>query len=221
VEAQLDFSQWASEVDGLYDSLISSGDVDTFISSLASTNANWIQEFANRGFTSVNGLYENATWAAEHTTRFINGFLEGFKVALERPNAISELRWRAFMYPNEASRMAYVVGQQQAMRDMGARAWRRELHPERSRTGPCQLCIDDSRLIHPISEPFILLHPGDVCDVASVIVYYPTEQPAPGIEPMAEMPVPGRFPPIVQMIRDFLERLGHGAQSIVRRVLNK
>ena len=47
-----------------------------------------------------------------------------------------------------------MLGIFQGMIERGATGWRRVLHPELSATGPCDICIADSKLIHPITVEF-------------------------------------------------------------------
>ena len=157
--------------------------------------------------------------AADRAAKFINDFADKFKIDMEA-SPDSDLRWRALMYPAEGHRLGYVLGQQAAMREHGARAWRRILHPELSQSGPCVLCIADSAIVHPIEEDFVLLHPGDVCSVAETIAYYPVPPEEAGEKPEVEFPVPGRptIPDIIQMLKDSLGRLGHNIQHVVRRI---
>jgi len=102
-------------------------------------------------------------------------------------------------------------GLQQAMRERGARAWKRVLHPELSETGPCTACIADSANIHPITVGFFEFHPHGVCSAQS-IYFYTAEEGMP-----IEVPIPKRYV-LPEVIRKLLERLGRLGKSIVRRI---
>ena len=161
---------------------------------------------------------------ANRAEAFINGFADRFGDAMMASPDL-DFRWRALMYPAEGHRLAYVLGQQAAMTDRGARAWQRVLHPELSESGPCELCIVDSQIVHPIGELFELLHPGDKCTVQESIAYYttPPEIVKPGEKPLVEMPVPERptTPDIIQMLKDSLSKFREGVKHIVRRIRGK
>jgi len=72
------------------------------------------------------------------------------------------------------------------MRERGANAWRRVLHPELSKSGPCPLCIEDSLVVHPITDPFLVLHPNEVCSKQELFIQYFTQEQ----NPTVEVPVP-------------------------------
>ena len=196
-------------------------DPGDFVHRLKLANNFWIGRFANRGYSEAAGINIGDVRAADRAAEFINGFADKFKIDLES-SPDSDLRWRALMYPAEGHRLGYVLGQQEAMKEHGAKAWRRILHPELSQSGPCELCIADSALVHPIEEDFVLLHPGDRCTVAETIAYFPTppKAVAPGEKPEIEFPVPGRptISDILQMLKDSVSELGRGIQHIVRRI---
>lgn len=191
-----------------------------FITKLKLANAFWMGRFANTGYVAAGGIGTADLGAADNAVKFINSFADKFGEALAAGE--ESLRWRALMYPREGHRLAYVLGQQAAMQERGARAWKRQLHPELSKEGPCDACIADSAIIHPIEDDFELLHPGDVCSVHEVIAYFPEppEMVAPGTTPVAQMPVP-ELPTqqgVIQMLKDSLGKLGRGVKSIVRRI---
>ena len=53
----------------------------------------------------------------------------------------------------------------------------RVLHPEASESGPCEECIADSAIVHPITEAFTEFHPHGVCSAQSILFYF-TSKPA-------------------------------------------
>jgi hypothetical protein len=208
------------EVRGLWADFRESRDVTDFVTGLKQVNEYWLREFARLGYISTGGITDNVDEAANNAIRFINGYIDNFGKDLAA-NPDADWLWRALLYPREGHRLAYVLGQQQAMRERGAKAWRRILHPELSQSGPCELCIADSMLVHPIEEPFELLHPGDVCSVQETIGYFaePPEMVVPG-SPATELPVPERpsEQSVMQMLRDSVARLGKGIKHIIRRI---
>jgi len=99
----------------------------------------------------------------EHLRKFKNDLLG----ALKEPEKIGAMKRRAEMYAG-ALVYAYIMGTQAAARSMGATHWRRVLHPELSKSGPCDQCIADSQVLHTIDEPFESFHPSEYCTVQSV-----------------------------------------------------
>jgi len=116
---------------------------------------------------------------------------------------------RSAMYAREAAHVGFVAGQQTAMRERGAKRWRRILHAELSKTGPCPECTADAELTHPIDEVFWEPHPGGYCGVQGVS--YQME----GHEPI-ELPVPGEANPSSweKAVKGLFERIQH----VVRRI---
>jgi hypothetical protein len=116
--------------------------------------------------------------------------------------------FRVGMYPREAAHIGYVIGQQQAMLERGAKRWRRVLHPELSKTGPCAQCTEDSHTTHPISEPFFEFHPNGVCGIHGV-------QYSGDIETI-ELPSPTRDLPTEFL--DIVRKMFNNIKQIVRRI---
>jgi hypothetical protein len=212
---------YVSEVNSIFDDMLATGNVDAFVRQLKETNEYWLNRFAQEGYMATGGMGDAYKKAGVRAAEFINSFADKFGADMAS-DLNRDWRWRAMLYPREGNRLAYVLGQQAAMSERGARAWQRRLHPEMSVTGPCVLCINDSMLVHSIEEPFQLLHVNDVCDVIETIAYYPTppERIEPGQPPMVEMPVPQRIglPDVIRLLREAVGRLGKIGQSIVRRV---
>jgi hypothetical protein len=169
---------------------------------------------------STGGITDNTDKSADIAIKFINGYADNFGKDIEA-NPDTDYRFRALMYPREGHRLAYVLGQQQAMQERGAKAWKRVLHPELSESGPCDLCISDSAITHPIDEPFELLHVGDVCTAQEVIAYFaePPEMVVSGT-PSTELPVPERPTEhnVIQMLKDSVAKMGKGIKHIIRRI---
>jgi hypothetical protein len=115
---------------------------------------------------------------------------------------------RASMYAREAAHIGHVAGEQQAMRERGARRWRRVLHPELSKTGPCEACTADAELTHPIDQVFWEPHPLGVCSVQGIVYDLGPDS--------FEMPVPGESKPAAWegAVRKLFEKI----KSVVRRI---
>lgn len=75
---------------------------------------------------------------------------------------------RTAMYPREAHHIGRMVGVQQALKEKGAKSWRRVLHPELSKTGPCAECTADALVTHDITEPWYEYHPLGRCGIQGV-----------------------------------------------------
>lgn len=215
-------SRYILDVNMIFDALIN-GEITVahFVDALKEIDEYWIAKFAEEGYRATGGFGEAFGEAASTASRFINSFADNFGTDLAE-DLSRDWRWRALMYPREGARLAYVLGQQAAMKERGAKAWQRVLHPESSVTGPCDLCVEDSMVIHPIEEPFESLHPGEVCTVMESIAYYPQapEAIAPGQPPMIEMPTPAKLsiPGVIQMLKDTAGSLGKLGLSIIRRI---
>jgi hypothetical protein len=219
----VDFKEWALEVNNLFNNLVESKNVTEFITSLKQTNVFWIDRVVKSGYKEASGVNEQVASATIYASDFINSYADGFgeKLRKEIGNDISNLRWRALIYPSEGPRLAKVVGQQLAMKERGAKSWIRVLHPELSKTGPCQLCIEDSQKVHSIDEWFTLLHPGDVCSMQEIYYYVePPEMVTPESKPEVKVQVPGlpTFSEILDMLKDAVKKIGEGAKHIVRRI---
>jgi len=218
---KLDFDLWAARNAALWLAYLQDKDAQAFISNLKKENAKWIAVFVEMGYRASGGSHDGTLKSAnDYVVAFINGFAETFLQDLLNGRVTDERgAWRAFLYASEGSRMAYMLGQQQAMRERGAKSWRRILHPESTESGPCQLCINDSMLVHSIDEAFVALHPYEACTIQT-IDYYPSERGEVDTESpfKVSMPVPNRFPPFENEIKKALGALGDKTRSIVRRV---
>lgn len=124
------------------------------------------------GFIQFGGLAEEPNYdvlkTAPQGMDFQNARLNDFVAST---NGAGPLRSRALLYAG-AVHYAYTLGAQQAMATHGATHWQRILHPELSVTGPCAECQQDSMVLHAMSEPFVTLHPGDVCTTQAVQFHF-------------------------------------------------
>lgn len=116
---------------------------------------------------------------------------------------------RVGMYAREAAHIGFVIGQQQAMKERGAKSWRRVLHPELSKAGPCAQCTADAELTHSIDMPFFEFHPNGVCGMQSLL--YST-----GEGPGMELPLPYSDTP--HDFQDYVKSVFERIKSLVRRL---
>ena len=98
-------------------------------------------------------------------------------------------RLRASQYATAGWRHAYMAGVFEAQSEHGFTGWQRLLNPAASKAGPCQECIEDSRFIHSLDEPF-MDHVNGVCGIQMVSFFHPSELPLPFRVP-SYIPFPG------------------------------
>lgn len=214
VEAAANFASYVREAYDAFDAIEETG-VEVFIANLKEINARRMIEFAVDGYLAGGGSFQiDEDWVNE-AIAFVNSYADGFGRRLSAVEDPGSLSWNVYLYPQEGRHLAYMYGMQQAMREKGARAWKRVIHPELSKTGPCDECLADSRIIHPITEGFFEFNPNGVCSAQGVAYYTsPTDV-------MVEIPVPEkRFDPghILEILKDFAQTLGKPFQRIVRRI---
>lgn len=212
------FDVYVNRVYDLYDPLVenpSHEGVDAFIGGMKTVNASQMIKFAVDGYSVGGGAFEVDPQWIRGAVNFVNSYADGFgerlHAAVDAGRDLEDFRWNVYLYPQEGRHLGYMWGLQQAMREHGARGWKRILHPERSITGPCTACIADSVNTHPITEGFFEPHPHGVCSAMS-IAFYTAEEGMP-----LEVPIPRKYV-LPEMIRKLLERLGRLGKSIVRRV---
>ena len=71
-------------------------------------------------------------------------------------------KYRVAQHVQSSWKRGYMDGVFQVKGEQGWGYWRRVLRPWASKTGPCETCIEDSKIWHPITEPF-WDHPYGVC----------------------------------------------------------
>jgi len=172
-----------------------------FRDTMRSLNREYIGKGYIEGYQLGGGFGEPERGRIDSAIQWNNDYLDNFVEDLltnsEDERIISGWKNRARLYAREGHKKGFMVGIFQAMEEHGARGWRRVLHPELSEAGPCDDCIADSRLTHPITTPFFD-HVWGVCSSQSVYFYR-------GVGPME---IPLGFPvPYVP-----------GEKHIVRRV---
>lgn len=144
--------------------LMRSGKTDEFVDALGRINAEYLPEFADDSYHMSGGSHhlvgENAQFAVDYVNKFLPGFKEALKANGADPSDPAFER-RAMMYPQEGFRLAVMNGQRQALKERGARKWRRILGE--SKSGPCAICAEDAKHTHDIDEPFTEFHPSGTC----------------------------------------------------------
>lgn len=147
------------------------GDIDPekFIALLRRTDSIELPWFSTIGYRTARGMLAEVPepWRT-NASRFVNSFAEGFLQDLKSNSGKMPYRRRTLLYGETGIQIAHLNGIQAAMQERGSKFWQRVLHPELSKAGPCQLCIADSKITHPIEEPFRVLHVNDVCSMSPV-----------------------------------------------------
>ncbi len=189
------------------------GEIDTagFVEGLMKTVETSAIEFGRQGYLAAGGAGEiDPNWV-KGASNFVNSFAGGLQADLEAASSPESLYWRVYLYPQETRHLSWMYGVQQAMRERGAKGWRRVLHPELSETGPCLDCARDAAIMHSITEPFFEFHPNGVCSAQAVAYYTDAAMP------FLEVPIPGKVT-IPERIREIVERLGKIGKAIIRRI---
>jgi hypothetical protein len=138
-----------------------SDDVEAFISKLKQANLEWLQVIGEDSYRRSGGAHAYEPEAGLDAATFVNGYADGFGEAIRDGKlTAAQIEHRALMYPDSGFRMAVTNGQRQAMKERGAKRWRRILGE--SISGPCAECTADSLITHDISETF-LDHPHGQC----------------------------------------------------------
>lgn len=146
---------------------------DRFIRRLKTLNTVRLRGFALFGYREARGMMPDVPLPyRDAASAFVNAFVEQFREDLKRQAGTMDYERRALMYGETGYRMAFLQGIQAAMRERGATHWRRVLHPEASKSGPCPLCVADAEKIHPIEEPFVALHPNEMCTMSPITLQF-------------------------------------------------
>ena len=186
--------------------------ISAFIQKLREIDERQLTLIAQQAYTASGGMGELPLEWASLSAQFVNSFASGFEQALlgalAQGESLEKFLYRAMLYPQEGYKMAVINGQSYAMRERGARHWRRVLHPELTSSGPCELCVADSLIIHAIEEPFIVLHPNEACSKQELWLQYFV-----GGVPSIEVPVPAS----ASGFDEFVKGLGKMGKSITRR----
>lgn len=123
------------------------------------------------GYSVVGGSRAISKDRMDAAIQWEQDYIDKFSVDLlglvEKELSVSGERYRASLHPLASWKRAYMDGVFQAKEEDGWRYWQRVLQPLASESGPCQVCIDDSKNWHPISEAF-WDHPYGVCSAQFV-----------------------------------------------------
>lgn len=146
--------------------------VAAFIATLMLTNQAQMTQAYRQGYLEAGGRQEPMGDRIVATVAWNNDYALNFKrdmlSAIEKGEDLTQFEDRAGMYSPEGFKKAYMAGMFQVKRyEQGYTGWRRILHPEASVSGPCEICIEDSLVIHPIEEEFSD-HPSGVCTASFV-----------------------------------------------------
>lgn len=110
------------------------------------------------------GISVATTWEQE----YIDGLKEDLLVGVDTGVDIEQrYRYRVVQHVQASWRRGYMDGVFQAKSEDGWTMWQRVLRPYASSSGPCEICTEDSRRWHPITEPF-WDHPYGVCSMQVV-----------------------------------------------------
>ncbi len=151
-----------AEVYAIIRELMRSEDVDGFIRQLKYLNEQWLEELAKDSYRRSGGAHEYDRSSGLEAAAFVNAYADNFGEAIRQGTMTeAQIERRAMMYPESGFRMAVMNGQKQAMKERGARRWRRVLGA--SRNGPCMECTADAEITHDIDEAFVEFHPNGVC----------------------------------------------------------
>jgi len=148
-----------------------------------------MMEAAALGYERVGGVGEvEDAWIQRGISRIL-GYAPGLEMDWELMSETRK-RWRLGLYAQEGMRIGYVLGAQQGAREVhGADFWQRILRPERSATGPCVACQEDSFHLHSINEPFFEYHPNGVC-TAQALAFFRVDTGEPALVEV-DIPIEG------------------------------
>ncbi len=149
--------------------------ISVFIAALLMANTRFMGEAYLKGYLASGGVDGVNADRLESVVVWNNDFAENFRKDLlavaGTDKDLADFESRAMLYPQEGWKRAYLSGVFQAKKESGVTGWRRILHPDRSSSGPCQFCIDDSLVIHSIDEEFFD-HVRGACSVEVFLTFY-------------------------------------------------
>jgi hypothetical protein len=151
-----------AEVYAIVQELLRNGQVDEFISKLKSSNEKWLMDIADDSYHRSGGVHHFDPNAGQFAADFVNSYANGFGDAIKSGKLdMAKIERRAKMYPVEGFKLAVINGQRQAMKERGAKRWKRILGE--SERGPCEQCIADSKTLHDIDDVFVEFHNNGTC----------------------------------------------------------
>jgi len=190
--------QFEDKIVSAYDDILTAEDrqqaIMTFKDIMVALNVKYINDAYVEGYRIAQGAEEISQERINEAVKWNNDYLDNFisdlEANIEDDAQLEQWRSRAKLYAANGHKKGYMMGIFQAMIERGAKGWRRVLHPELSESGPCDVCIADSKLIHPITEEFTD-HVWGVCSQISLYFYreYGYVEVPMGF-PFTEFPVP-------------------------------
>jgi len=184
-----------------YGELIAGNDVPKFIAALKTALERYLPAVAAASYSATGGKGELDLESAAIAHTFVSSFADNFGQAMQAELAthpettLVRYAERALSYGIEGYKLAVINGQRMAMAEKGARAWRRKVAPT-----ACAKCQADAALGHPISEPFMLMHPGESCSREELSVQYDNGAG----QSTVHLPVPSYSNELVDMLRQIL-----------------
>jgi hypothetical protein len=168
VKAKDEWEGWATQVTAMFLVYAEGGSSDQLVSAMRSLNVKHMTDAYAQGYLTAGGEGSPDEDRVRGVVAWNNSYLDIFARELQARTGETHLtreglQTRALMYPREGYRMAFAYGAFQAKREQGYSHWRRVMHPEASDSGPCQLCLEDSRVQHSLGEEFYEPHPNGVC----------------------------------------------------------
>lgn len=148
--------------------------VAAFIATLMLTNRTQMTDAYRRGYRDAGGRQEPMLDRIEAAVAWNNDYARNFEQdmisAIERGEDLGQFEDRAGMYSPQGFRKGWFGGIWQARGEQGYTGWKRILHPEASREGPCEFCIADSQVTHAMAEEWYDHHSG-VCSIQYLTFY--------------------------------------------------
>lgn len=165
-------TEWGSLIPIMWAKLVDEEiTAEEFISWMAEQNLTYAPQAYGQGYLDAGGNMEMDQERLRMAVNFNAQYLTKLEEDIQASDDLTKLEWRPPEYNRNGRRIPYMYGVFQAMKEHGAKGWRRILHPERSKAGPCQWCINDSQIVHSIEEEFTD-HPHGVCDVDTDVAFY-------------------------------------------------
>lgn len=110
------------------------------------------------------GISTAINWEQE----YIDGFRDDLLARADLDLDVGQsYRYRVVQHVQASWRRGYMDGVFQAKAEDGWTMWKRVLRPYASKSGACEICKEDSKRWHPITEPF-WDHPYGVCSAQVV-----------------------------------------------------
>jgi len=145
--------------------------VTAFIALLTALIGAHMRSAYREGYAAAGGWQTVSEDKMKKAILWEQGYIDNFETALlqhvEFGESAETERYRAELHPKSSWKRAYMDGVFQAKEEAGWRFWQRVLRPGASKSGPCEVCTRDSKVWHPISEPF-WDHPYGVCSLQMV-----------------------------------------------------